>query len=484
MDKIIENYLNGFPFLKIVAPATQERGIIVLTDQQRKEAVERYEAFDGKLVKFVPASGAASRMFKDLFEAQSILENGNRLLAGSHGSKFFSNLEKFPFYQSDKYAGLSELEILDYILNGGKSAMGTDGLHYGSLPKGLILFHKYHHEIHTPFEEHLVEGALYAKGKDGKVYLHFTVSPEHLDGFQKLLDKVRNKYEDRFGCEYHVSFSIQDPSTNIVAVNEDNTPFIKQDGTPLYRPGGHGALLKNLNSIDGEIIILKNIDNVVREELMDDTVLWKKILCGTLLELRSQIFSYLEKLDKSMETRGLDIEVLCRQIIDFLYNTLCVKLPDIPKEILPQYLHEKLNRPIRVCGMVKNEGEPGGGPFIVYDNDMSTSLQILEKGQLDENNPESLLILSDSTHFNPVDIVCTITDYKGHIFDLQKFVDPETGLISSKSYEGRHLKAQELPGLWNGSMSNWNTLFIQTPLATFNPVKTVFNLLRPEHLGK
>lgn len=500
MDKAIENYKKGFPFLKIVASATQERGICVINDEEAEKAIERYEAYDGKIVKFVPASGAASRMFKDLFEAQEVLKEGGAVLAGSHGYKFFNNLENFPFYDAEKMSGLSNLEILEYIL-------GSGGLNYGASPKGLILFHKYDSpsEVHTPFEEHMVEGALYAKGKDDKVYIHFTVSPEHMDDFKALLEKVRGKYEERYGCQYEVTFSIQDPSTNIIAVNEDNTPFLKNDGTPLYRPGGHGALLKNLNDIDGDIIVLKNIDNVVRLELKEDSVYWKKVLSGKLLELKGKIFMYLHALDKFLYGEGMEcdschssvgcpasamplpkydsLDALCDEIMEYLDSTLCVKIPSVPKSILPQYLHDKLNRPIRVCGMVKNEGEPGGGPFIVYDNDMSTSLQILEKGQLNPYDPGTNLLLSDSTHFNPVDIVCSTTNYLGEKFDLQKFVDPETGLISSKSYEGRNLKAQELPGLWNGSMSNWNTLFVQTPLSTFNPVKTVLDLLRPEHRG-
>lgn len=511
MDKLTEKYLNnykrGFPYLKIVSPATLERGIMGLSESAVEHEAAVYDDFDGKVVKFVPASGAASRMFKDLFEAQTILERGDKILAGSHAYKFFANLEKFPFYDAGKFSGLSELEILDYILVGGHSAQGTSGLNYGSLPKGLIKFHKYDGETHTPFEEHMVEGALYAKGKDGAVHLHFTVSPEHIEQFKSLFEKVCERYSERYGCRYDVIFSIQDPATNIIAVNQDNTPFLKDDGTPLYRPGGHGALLNNLNSIDADIIILKNIDNVVRVENIDEVVIYKKDLCGVLLELKKRIFSYLRALDafscashcsdscdkkgscESSAECGADsgyqsIEDLCIEIVAFLNGTLCVQIPDVPSEILPQYLHDKLNRPIRVCGMVMNEGEPGGGPFIVYDADGSTSLQILEKAQIDPNDPNSNLLFTDSTHFNPVDIVCCTKNYKGERFDLNRFVDPETGLISEKSYEGRQLKAQELPGLWNGSMSNWNTFFVQTPLTTFNPVKTVLDLLRSEHLGR
>ena len=273
---------------------------------------------------------------------------------------------------------------------------------------------------------------------------------------------------------------MQDPSTDIIAVNEDNTPFLKADGQPLYRPGGHGALLGNLAAVDGDIIFLKNIDNVVHQRLLDETVRWKKVLAGKLLEVRQKIWDYLVDLDVMMQERK-DNPALLDEVRTFLEKEFCVTLPQVPAEIYPRYLHAKLNRPLRVCGMVRNEGEPGGGPYIVYDADGATSLQILESAQLDMSDPATVAMLKGSTHFNPVDVVCCTTDYLGRKFDLQRFVDPETGFISHKSYEGRQLKAQELPGLWNGSMSNWNTVFVEVPLITFNPVKTVLDLLRPEH---
>ncbi len=477
MENYLLNYIKGFPFLDIVSPATLGRGIFEIDLKGQNELIELYEQYKGTILKFVPASGAASRMFKDLYEAQIDLDNNKEISTSSPASIFFHNIKKFPFYLSEKIDNLSKKEILEYVL-------GEKGLNYGSLPKGQILFHKYNGahflpggETRTAFEEHLVEGALYAKESSGEVNIHFTVSPEHLNGFKNILSKVVCRYEARFDCKYNIFFSIQEPSTDIIAVNEDNTPFIKQDGTPLYRPGGHGALLNNLNKIDADIIFLKNIDNIIREELIGTTLRWKMILAGKLLEIRHKIFNYLVLLDTS------PTEELITEIIQFLDSELCVKIPKIDRAIIIPYLHDKLNRPIRVCGMVKNEGEPGGGPFIVYDNDMSTSLQILEGAQIDKSNPISKGAFDLSTHFNPVDIVCSIFDYKGKKFDLSKFVDPQTGLISSKSYEGKKLKAQELPGLWNGSMSNWNTLFVETPIITFNPVKTVNDLLRREHLG-
>lgn len=477
MDRFIENYKNGFPYLKLVAAATPGKGILVMDEAAEKAALADYGRFTGTAVKFVPASGAASRMFKELFEGRNALAAGEVL--GAKPARFVNEIRNFAFYTEERYGGKTPMEILDRTI-------GEDGLDYGNKPKGQILFHRYPGdadipaEVRTAFEEHLVEGALYAADAEGNVNLHFTVTPAHQEGFGHILNEVAAKYEERFGCRYHVTFSIQDPATDIIAVNEDNTPFLKADGTPLYRPGGHGALLKNLNGVDGDVVFLKNIDNVVHQRLIEPTVRWKKILAGKLLSVRSRIYSYLESLD-SMIAKGRTDKVLCADIEKFLQDEFAVKLPHVPESELPSVLHAKLNRPVRVCGMVRNEGEPGGGPFIVQDADGSTSLQILESAQIDKNDPESVRMLADSTHFNPVDVVCSFIDYKGHKFNLEKFVDPRTGFISGKSYEGRELKAQELPGLWNGSMSDWNTVFVEVPLITFNPVKTVLDLLRPEH---
>lgn len=480
MDRFIENFKKGFPFLKLVAAATPERGIRVMDESGQKEAIDRYDAFSGTVLKFVPASGAASRMFKDLFEGRDALAAGKELAQDSKARKFVDNIGRFAFYTPDGFRGLSDYRILDHVIGQGTSASGAAGLDYGNRPKGQVLFHRYENEVRTAFEEHLVEGALYARSSSGQVRIHFTVSPAHQAGFEKILRETVAKYEERFGCKYDISFSVQDPSTDIIAVNEDNTPFLKADGKPLYRPGGHGALLCNLNAVDADLIFLKNIDNVVHQRLLEETVRWKKVLAGKLLEVREKIYGYLAALDDMMAS-GTENAALLSDIRAFLEKEFCVTLPDVPADIYPRYLHAKLNRPIRICGMVRNEGEPGGGPYIVYDADGSTSLQILEGAQLDMNDPATVSMLKGSTHFNPVDVVCCTVDYLGSKFDLQRFVDPETGFISHKSYEGRPLKAQELPGLWNGSMSNWNTVFVEVPLITFNPVKTVLDLLRPEH---
>jgi len=471
MDRILDNYINGFPYLRLVSSATREKGIITPDLERQKRLIAEYDSFNGKIVKFVPASGAASRMFKDLFSARDAAAAGLTVSPSAPGGKFFSSMEDFPFFDPSMKS-MTQLEALDHVLE--------EPLRYGHLPKGLVHFHKYPSEVRTAFEEHLVEGALYARGNDSVVRIHFTVSPEHRPLFEALLSTVRGRYEAAFGVRFDISFSIQDPDTNIMAVNQDNTPFLKGDGTVLKRPAGHGALLKNLNSIDADVIILKNIDNVVRQDLLDDTITWKKVLCGKLLELRRVIYGYLEKLEPLLGD-AVAAGPVCREVAAFMESELCVTVPERPEAEMAPYLFRKLNRPIRVCGMVRNVGEPGGGPFICYDADGSTSLQILEKAQIDMSDAASAKMLKESTHFNPVDVVCCIRDFRGRPFDLQKFVDPTTGLISEKSYEGRPLKAQELPGLWNGSMSDWNTVFVETPLSTFNPVKTVFDLLRPEH---
>lgn len=479
MDRFIENYKKGFPFLKLVTAATPGNGILLMGESAQDAALEEYRSFVGTAVKFVPASGAASRMFKELFEGRNGILAGEMPNPDSKVAMFAERIRDFAFYSEEMYDGKNTLGIIEQTI-------GEGGLDYGNKPKGQILFHRYSGaseipaEVRTAFEEHLVEGALYAADSAGNVNLHFTVTPAHQEGFERILEETAHKYEERFGCKYNVVFSVQDSATDIIAVNEDNTPFLKSDGTPLYRPGGHGALLKNLNSVDGDVVFLKNIDNVVHQRLIEPTVRWKKILAGKLLALRNRIFSYLSSLDSVME-KGLVDRALCAEIKGFLEKEFSVKLPHIPESELPAFLHAKLNRPLRVCGMVRNEGEPGGGPFIVQDADGSTSLQILESAQIDMNDPESVRMLAKATHFNPVDVVCSFIDYKGRKFDLERFVNQETGFISRKSYEGRELKAQELPGLWNGSMSDWNTVFVEVPIVTFNPVKTVLDLLRPEH---
>jgi hypothetical protein len=353
------------------------------------------------------------------------------------------------------------------------------GMGYGSLPKGLLLFHRYDDGARTALEEHLVEGALYAKNKSGVVNLHLTVSPEHLPLFEKLIADKRGYYEHKYGVTYSISFSIQDPSTDTIAVDAHNQPFREADGSLHFRPGGHGALIGNLNRLDSDVVFIKNIDNVVPDRLKETTVTYKKVLGGVLVDLQQKIFNYLQLIDSGDYTHK-QVE----EMIYFLQDELCIKNPEtklLEDAELILYIKRKLMRPLRVCGMVPNDGEPGGGPFLAVNPDGTVSPQIVERSQLDENDPETQALYKQGTHFNPVDLVCALKRPDGEKYDLHKFLDKNTGFISKKSKDGKELKALELPGLWNGSMSDWNTVFVEVPIETFNPVKTVNDLLRPQH---
>ena len=430
-------------------------------------------------------------MFKHLFEyLQDFPTKGDECLKDKNFSSawhFFNNIQKFPFYKklydelwSTGYK-MNELMERKYYLPIAEALLAKDGLNYGNLPKGLILFHQYSDVSRTALEEHLVEGAQYSKESNGNVFIHLTVSPEHRVGFEKLITRVREEFELHFGVKLMVSFSEQKPSTDTIAVEMDNTPFRNPDDSLLFRPGGHGALLDNLNDIDADLVFIKNIDNVVPDRLKAHTVRYKKAIAGLLISYKNIIFDYINKIE---ESEAIDEEFL-NEILDFTKNELCILPPsslNVKKsKDLSDYLLKVLNRPIRVCGMVKNQGEPGGGPFWAENSDGTTSLQVVESSQIDLNDPKIKAIFSESTHFNPVDLVCYIKNYRGEKFDLLKFRDPSTGFISVKSKDGRDLKAQELPGLWNGGMSNWNTIFVEVPLITFNPVKSVNDLLRDEH---
>ena len=462
----LENFKKGFPYLTIEAAATPAKGIKVLSEQEQQDYISIAENYKGNVCKFVPASGAATRMFKDLFEASDALKAGEKLKEGSPAAKFVENISLFPFFDAQNILNLT---------------LYPKAWNYGSMPKGLIQFHKYENENRTPFEEHLVEGALYAKDANGDVRMVVTVSVEHQQGFEELYAQVKEKYEKRFGCKYHVTFTNQQPSTDIVAVDMDNNPFTKDDGSLLFRPGGHGALLTNLNDIDADVLVIKNIDNVVKESLLDETIRWKKILVGKATQLQEKVFGYLKQMDEAQDNISAE---LAAEIKAFLEDEFCVAIPEMPAAELAKVLRTKLDRPVRVCGMVKNEGEPGGGPYVIMGTDGTTSLQILEAAQIDKNNPQAYNAMQGATHFNPVDLVCAVKNYKGEKYNLLEHTDPQTGFISEKSFQGRALKAQELPGLWNGAMSDWNTQFVETPLITFNPVKTVLDLLREQHCNR
>lgn len=471
----LECFKTGFPWLRLAGAASPGNGITVPSEEEKKQYLSAWDAYlngKGKVLKFVPASGAASRMFKNLFEYLDTEEKTDFI------KKFEDNLSKFAFID-DLRAAMAKNGGDDSTKTAIATLLNEEGLSYGKLPKGLLKFHKYEDGARTPVEEHLVEGALYAASKTGTVYVHFTVSPEHRPLFEALVEKVLSKYEAEYGVKYSVSFSEQKACTDTVAANPDNTPFRGKDGKILFRPGGHGALIENLNDLDADIIFIKNIDNVVPDRLKPETTEYKKLIAGILVSKQQKAFDYLRLLDSGVYTHAQ-----LEEIIRFLRDELSCRNPEL-KELedaeLAIYLKNKLNRPMRVCGMVKNVGEPGGGPFLAYNPDNTVSLQILESSQIDTANAEYMEMFKNGTHFNPVDLVCATKNYKGEKFDLTKHVDPQTGFISSKSKDGKELKALELPGLWNGAMSDWNTIFVDVPLGTFNPVKTVNDLLRDQH---
>lgn len=483
----LELIKNGFPFLELEAAASIGNGIMAFDDSQRNVFIKTWDAYcsDGKhsITKFVPASGAASRMFKDLF---AFLDADYSVPTTKFEKTFFDGIEKFAFFkdldaacQSNESKSIKELIADSNYKAVVSNLLGSKGLNYGALPKGLLKFHSYKTSARTPFEEHMAESSMYASGNDGVVNIHFTVSPEHWPLFNKLAASCSKSFSKRFGTTYSITFSEQKPSTDTVAAAADGTPFRNDDGSILFRPGGHGALIENLNELDTDIVFIKNIDNVVPDHLKTDTVTYKKLLAGVLVNIQSKVFDYLHLLDSGKYTAAK-----LKTISKFVTETLCCRSSDLDKydsNQLAEWLHGKLNRPIRVCGMVKNVGEPGGGPFLAYNSDGTVSLQILESSQIDLNDERKKEMFTKGTHFNPVDLVCAVRNYKGKHFNLPDYVDKATGFISSKSKNGRELKALELPGLWNGAMSDWNTIFVEVPLSTFNPVKTVNDLLRPQH---
>ncbi len=469
VEQQIATLSKGFPWMKIVGPATPERGILVLSEKSAQECVDYYRSarVDGRC-KFVPASGAASRMFKDMFAGLHALEEGKPLPAPA--ARLVEHIREFAFYDAGVFApGDEAKDILEKLL--------TDkGLGYGAKPKGVLRFHRYADEIRTAIAEHLVEAATYMKDEDDLCHLTITSSPERRPLFEAAISEVREKFEARYGVRYDIRFQVQDPATDTIAVDPRNKPFRKGDGSLLFRPAGHGALIYNLNQVEEELVSIKNIDNVSAEKLLPVTARYKEILLGSALMVRDQIFQYLDELEADPSV------ACCNEIEDYLDRVLCIQLPLArSREERVEMLREKLNRPVRVCGMVRNEGEPGGGPYIIAGKDGCTSLQILESVQINPEDPGAKGAMARATHFNPVDLVCCLRNYKGERFDLTKYVDPDAGFISSKSFEGRELKALELPGLWNGAMSNWNTVFVEVPVETFNPVKTVLDLLRDAH---
>lgn len=466
VESQLNSFKTGFPALDIVSAATVGKGIMRIDSEANKKAFlscwDQYLSDSSHtILKFVPASGAASRMFKDLF---AFVDTG---VETPFIKTFIAGLKNFAFYEELKKRadGKDNRELVRILL---------EDMQYGKLPKGLLLFHHYASENRTPALEHLVEGAMYAKNAKDEVNLHFTISHEHHKLFEQHIAEHKAEYEKRYGVKFNVSFSEQKPSTDTIAANPDGTPFRNADGSLLFRPGGHGALIENLNEQDADIVFIKNIDNVVPDRLKEPTVLYKRLLAGVLVLRQKQAFELLKLAEEMKKESSMKQKAFKIVVENFLEDELGMTLPE---ETTLDELLLKLNRPFRVCGMVKNEGEPGGGPFLVRNRkDGFVECQILESSQIADKS-----LMQKATHFNPVDLVCGLRNYKGERFHLPDFVDKQTGFISQKSKDGKELQALELPGLWNGAMADWNTIFVEVPVETFNPVKTVNDLLREQH---
>ena len=485
----IQYFVHGFPFTKIREAATIGNGILQLSEEEQATYAAGYEksASAYLVYKFIPASGAASRMFKALFEfieAAKTADQAVLIELPKHKSvkQFMAEITHFAFVEllqqhlPDRLEQLMAQHQYATILS---TLLEEEGMNYGNLPKGLLQFHRYPTAIRTPLEEHLVEAAHYGKNSEGKAFLHFTVSPEHQTRFEALVAEKRADYEQLLDVQFEISFSQQHLYTDTVAVDMSNEPFRLEDGTILFRPGGHGALIENLNNLVADLVFIKNIDNVVPDAIKPATHHFKKVIGGVLLAVQQQVFDYLRELNQTPAAAQLT------EIETFAGMVLCIRFAPAYSQLSmaekASYLYEKLNRPIRVCGMVKNEGEPGGGPFWTENADGTVSLQIVESAQVDPHDAAQVNLLQTASHFNPVDLVCSMKNYEGEKFDLLRYVNPQQGFIAEKSLGGRNLKALELPGLWNGSMADWNTIFVEVPILTFNPVKQVNDLLRPTH---
>ena len=487
-DQII-NFIKGFPYVKLHESVSKGNGLLDMSKAEIDNTIRYYEENKTKhsILKFVPSSGAATRMFKDLMEFSGLymgMPYNMKNFPSAH--KTLDNIESFAFYEElESIINASGITLEEHMVSGNYTTvvnyiLTEIGLNYGKLPKALIAFHRYpeaeERKVRYAIEEHLVEGANYAREESSEVNIHFTVSPEHKEAVMELISKVQPHYEEVFGVKYLINYSLQKKETDTIAVNPDNTIAYDKDDKLIFRPAGHGALIENLNDIKGDIIFIKNIDNVAHDKLKPYTYKYKKLIAGTLIKVQEEVFSALRKLEsgnlKSQDV--VDIITLC--------NKIGINLSEEEKksEDMMQVLFDKLNRPIRVCGVVKNQGEPGGGPFWVIKDGLR-SLQIVESSQVNMLDEEQKTIFQTSQYFNPVDLVCGVKDYKSRNFDLRNFIDKDSGFISNKSKDGKLIKAQELPGLWNGAMANWITLFVEVPIQTFTPVKEVNDLLRDEH---
>jgi hypothetical protein len=483
----IKNFKEGFPYTQLIRPATINDGIIKLTDKQVNQWIEIYdEARDNlKIQKFIPASGAASRMFKELLEFQYHKKKYSDLETFPSLKLFFQNINRFAFFNDLKnILHTKNYDITELIENKQygiilSTLLDSQELNFKSLPKGLLKFHSYSDDTRTSVEEHLIEAFNYALSNN-TVNLHFTILPEHTTLFEKEFSHLKEKYEKKLAVKINFSWSYQKKSTDTIAVDMNNEPLLDEKGLLVFRPGGHGALLDNLNDIDADLIFIKNIDNVAKDYLKSITYRYKKAIAGLLIHYKkkiSEFLSYVEWHDTYSAKKR-------KEISDFLEKELFVNVPGSfnSYKLFGEFIKLNLCKPIRVCGMVENKGESGGGPFWISNNNKELSLQIVETSQVNPNDSMQQEILNKSTHFNPVDIVCSIKDNTGNNYNLLKYRNPNTGYITEKTINEKKIKAQELPGLWNGSMAHWISIFVEIPVETFTPVKTVNDLLRKEHM--
>lgn len=457
-------------YAELARACTLGDGVARIDEDQARELLEVHDeaAREGRFIKFVPASGAASRMFKELLQAK-----------GSAVKTFIDNLPRFAFHADLEAClpsgdGQHEAQtVIDALLS-------AEGLDYARSPKGVLKFHAYPEGSRTPMEEHLVEAAQYVKGARGHCRIHFTISPGHGERFSARLGEVQADYEHRLGVRYEVGFSEQKPSTDTLATDLDGRPFRDNEQQLVFRPGGHGALIENLNDLQGDLVYVKNIDNVQPDRLKEPGMTWKRVLGGLLVRTQRKVFEFVRALRKAEPPADVveDATRFAREELNVAWDG---KTLPATYQCLRAFLLERLTRPLRVCGVVPNTGEPGGGPFWVRQADGIVGPQIVETAQIDPGSEPQQAILASSTHFNPVDLVCAVRDLDGRPFDLHRFIDDQAVIVARKSDGGRELNALERPGLWNGAMAGWNTILVEVPLASFSPVKSVFDLLRPEH---
>ena len=488
-------FQKGVKIPLLVKPCTIDDGIVMIRKAEHDDLLKKFNlaSKQNRIIKFVPASGAASRMFHKLHSVFNDIKNLslNEIKDKSHSNKnimyvleFLSNLNKFAFYNELKIILNIDDSGMDKLINNSpydilKAILNEQGLNYSSKPKGAVNFHRYNEESRTAFEEQIYESInLFSENKNS-IKIHFTISKEHTDLFLDIINKLKIDLTET-DLDIEITYSYQKKSTDTIAVDAENKVLFDNSGNLIHRPGGHGALLENLNDLKADIAIIKNIDNLSVENLSEDTILYKKLLVGFLIDLQNQIFEFLELLEeKTFEQKVFD------EIFEFAESKLFICKPEDYKswddDKKYEFLFHRLNRPIRVCGMVKNEGEPGGGPFWVKAEDGGLTLQIVEQAQINMDNEQQKIIFKQSTHFNPVDLICGLRNFKGINFELHKFVDYQSGIISKKFKDGIELKALELPGLWNGSMADWITFFVDVPTSTFNPVKEVNDLLKKTH---